>query len=327
VLASFNAEGSRILTIGSDDAPRLWDASTGREIATLHSAEAHIDADFRFVGAHVMGVYPNGTIRRWGADDGRQTDVRTHDAFALERDGAEGVRNSIVGISADGSLFVTASWDAATLVWDARSGRQAAALAHGHDVYHAAFSPDGSRVATASIDSARIWDAASGRELVVLGEHGNGAHTVAFSADGKRAATSSPDGARVFDAMSGHELASFEVGDSINSVAFSPDGRYLLAASADKTARVWDVSRTAALCGDVAEVLAASLTSGRGLRSESERADLLMQSAPDDLYEALMARLTPEQRENVARRAEILARPLHPNCYIPPSQRPGYAAR
>jgi len=83
-----------------------------------------------------------------------------------------------------------------------------------------------------------------------------------------------------------------------------------------------------ALCGDVAEILAASMTKGRGRRTAKERTDALMQSAPDDLYEALMSRLTPEQQQNAMQRAEVLSRPLHPNCYrAPPADAGTPAAR
>jgi hypothetical protein len=51
-----------------------------------------------------------------------------------------------------------------------------------------------------------------------------------------------------------------------------------------------------------------------------------MQSAPDDLHEALLGQMTAERRANAARRAAVLSQPLHSNCYLPPSSRGGFAS-
>ena len=75
-----------------------------------------------------------------------------------------------------------------------------------------AFSPDGRRIVTASNDrTARIWDAASGVQLAVLSGHGEG-------------------------------LPSDDESGNVRSAAFSPDGRRIVTASNDKSARVWDAA-------------------------------------------------------------------------------------
>jgi WD40 repeat protein len=98
-------------------------------------------------------------------------------------------------------------------------------------------------------------------------------------------------------------------------VAFSPNGLHVATASADGTARIWRVERTLAALAPVNLGLAASLTNGRGARTDGDRADPLMQSAPDDLFAALMDKLTDgksdvegeEIRAEVARRGTVLA--------------------
>jgi hypothetical protein len=110
-------------------------------------------------------------------------------------------------------------------------------------------------------------------------------------------------------------------GDTVWSALFSPDGRRIVTASADRTARVWDVSRTAAIMPERATVLAAALVRGIGWRTDSERVDLLMQDAEDDLHAEALKQLgrtanDPEIAEVVA----ALAEPLHENCYLSPTQ-------
>jgi hypothetical protein len=147
-------------------------------------------------------------------------------------------------------------------------------------------------------------------------------HTSAVSPDGALLLAQRRDGAaHLIDIASAAILATWK---DINpgGVAFSADGGRVAMLNRRLT-RVLDITHVVAGAGDVAEAVAAGLAHGCGVRTWAERDELLMQSAPDDLHEALMARLTPEQRENVAGRIEMLSRPLHPNCYLAPSQRPG----
>ncbi len=113
-----------------------------------------------------------------------------------------------VAFSGDGKKFVTGGWNRAAQIWESETGKLLLTIPYGGLYVHAvAFSPDGRYVATGGNDKrgfVRLWDAQTGAEL------------------------KTPDG------FTGHT-------DAVLSVAFSHDGKKLLTASYDKTARLWDV--------------------------------------------------------------------------------------
>ena len=111
-------------------------------------------------------------------------------------------------------------------------------------VASARFSPDGKRIVTGSWDnSAKIWDVETGRAELKLIGHGGYVNSAEFSPDGKldshrqrrphRSDLGRQDGPLRSATFMGHE-------DRVTAATFSPDGQYVLTASADKTARVWD---------------------------------------------------------------------------------------
>jgi WD40 repeat protein len=76
---------------------------------------------------------------------------------------------------------------------------------------------------------------------------GQSASAVAFSGDGKRFATGvagPPGRVVIWDTASGKELRAIEgVPERAASLAFTPDGRHLLAGLEDSSVLVWELAR------------------------------------------------------------------------------------
>ena len=158
--------------------------------------------------------------------------------------------------SPDGLRVLTASNDSTARLWEAESGKLLATF-EGHTgyVFSAVFSPNGRRVLTASRDkTARLWETDSGKLLATFQGHTGEVMSAVFSPDGGRVLTASQDNtARLWEAESGKFLATFQghigvVSSSVfdkfwkpaGSAIFSPDGRRVLTASQDNTARLWE---------------------------------------------------------------------------------------
>jgi hypothetical protein len=109
-------------------------------------------------------------------------------------------------------------------------------------VWSVDFSPDGRWLATASRDnSAVIWDYATGEPYLRL-VHNGPAKGAGFSPDGTWLVTWDAwrGPARVWEVSTGTEVARVaHEGVAIAHAEFSPDGRSLLTAGEDGTARVW----------------------------------------------------------------------------------------
>src|SRR6516162_5090406 len=263
--AAFSGDGKLVVTASDDNTARIWDAGSGREIAVLKGHTDNVlSAAFSGDGKRVATASRDSTARIWDAGSGNE--------IAVLKGHTDGMDSA--AISGDGKLVVTASEDATARIWDAKSGREIAVLKnHDSALNNATFSADDKRVVTASRDSiARIWDTKTGKEITVLKGHAGPVSSAVFSGDGKLVVTASYDStARIWDVESGNEVArllarlapkrgkSGDIGDilglpwegkqiavlkghtdKLHSATFSADGKRVVTASDDSTARVWD---------------------------------------------------------------------------------------
>ncbi len=265
--ALFCADGSRIVTASRDGLIQVWNSLDLERISSFEEpcvalTGAVISPDGRRVVAEVVRLIDPRTARRnsvvFDADTGERL-------FAIE--GLDPVQGGYVGewtsrFSPDGKKIVTAiPWrsyeDHGSIpvqVWDADSGEELLALRDAADFSFASFSPDGRKILAIKGWSvgkkAIVFDAVDGRKLGTFGysksfnlRHG------AFSPDsGYLAIWSGPGNLEegrlaVFDLETGAALFEFHnQSGSINSVAFGPGNRRLLATSSDEAIRVFDIA-------------------------------------------------------------------------------------
>jgi RNA polymerase sigma factor (sigma-70 family) len=102
---------------------------------------------------------------------------------------------------------------------------------HQEGVYSVAFSRDGRLLATASYDgTVRLWSMATRKCLAKLSGHDGKVHHVTFAPDGKRVTTAGEDRTvRIWDVERGVEIQKMVHADPVRVVAYTPDGRTVLA--------------------------------------------------------------------------------------------------
>jgi len=247
--ASFTPDGRRLVTVSDDHTARVWDAQTGAPLWTLRGHGGPVRfAAFSRDGRYVVTTSPDKTARVWDVETGRDVAVlKGHSSNVLT-----------AAFSPDGRQVVTASVDNTARVWEALSGKQIHNLdQHTKPVRDAIFTPDGKDIVTISDDStARLWDAATGKSVRVFEGHTGPIRSATFAADDPDTGnphsllvTASEDKTvRLWALDKSEPIDTFSKhGANLWSVAPSRDGRRVVTASDDGTARVWDVGTKVSL--------------------------------------------------------------------------------
>ena len=264
--AAFSPDGGRVVaaTGGLGEAARVWDARTGRLIRVMRGATS----------GPGIGLSRNGrrlvTLPLDSLAPAQVWDTRTGKLLARLQEAAA---VTAVEMSPDGRRVITTTADSTVSAWDAASGRRLARLRHhaGWLSPGASFSPDGRHAVLTSRDGVvPVWDLRRSAPSLRLRPRAlipSEVVAVEYSPDGRLVAVADrnePPAARVFDSATGAVGAQLRghTGE-LRGVAFSPNGRWVVTASLDRTARVWEAATgrsVAEFRGNNGAVVSASFT-------------------------------------------------------------------
>ena len=277
--ASFNRDGSLILTVADDGKVYLWDGETPTPEGRLIAHDSTVQfGTFSPDGELAATASQSGAVQLWRVPSCEPSG----DAIPF------GVRLSKLLWSADGRLIAGGAHDGSVQCWDLGHGGwafpvlqqdaavldmefnpQATVLAvgcedgtariwnleprpavamdlrHTRKVTQVRFSPDGGRLLTASHDGRlRLWDSGSWTNVFDVPAHSTAITCVEFDPSGSRIASGSWDKTvRILDAATGTASAqALEHDEAPSSLCFLGGGEFLATGSRDARVRLWSVS-------------------------------------------------------------------------------------
>jgi WD40 repeat protein len=269
---AFSPDSTRIVTGGNDGVVRIWDVTSGKEIAHTSKSDYGINTvEFSPDGNLVVSDFSSKLAVVWNSNTGQEisqieygdevTDVtfspKGNWVASSSYDGTVKIWATSTGslitnitldksaafsisFSSDGKWLVSNDNDDTIRVWDISTGQELLKITGNSGSTSVSFSPDNKWIISASDNMAHVWDVASGHEIARMYNDAR-VGFIAFSPDGKKVITGSDDGtARVWDINTYQDISHMEYKQGVSSVAFSPDGKWVVSGSWDGTTTVWD---------------------------------------------------------------------------------------
>jgi WD40 repeat protein len=247
-----------IISCGTDNKIKIWDALTGQLLNTLIDHTNWINSvAFSPDGLKIISGSSDCSVKIWDTQSGQLLNTLNSHRNAV----------SSVAYSFDNSRIASSSHDHSVKIWDAHTGQLLNTLVgHTDIIFSVAFSFDSSRIASGSRNhSIKIWDAYSGQLLntlidlgitPVLGRHkshNSAVFNVAYSPDNLKIISGNEDSRiKIWDAQSGQLLDTLidpgiinygSHASSVLSVAFSFDNlRIVSGGSYDNIIKIWNAS-------------------------------------------------------------------------------------
>jgi WD40 repeat protein len=255
VSADFSPDKKRIISGQMDRSIRIWDAESGRQIRSFNGHPTWVLSVAWSPDGKKFLSCDHETLKVWEAETCRELWSAPNYAWSAVW-------------SPDGKTIAAGTENGTIKLLDAANYRETGEISGlcidedhtSNYVVALCFSPNGELIAASSVmGMVELFNAKTGETIKTLaeqihfeGEGGevNGVHAaLAFSPDGKRLAASQfgEQIIRVYDVESEIELYRLAGNNqTVNSVAFSPDDKYIVSCSTDyskstkHTVRIWD---------------------------------------------------------------------------------------
>ena len=243
--AVFSPDGKILFVADMGGGIQAYDPATGQKRLAITGPEAGrylaISPDGKTLAS---GGTDASAVRLWDARTGKQIRALSHDQVLVHGLAFSPGGKSLVVAGGSAVRRSDGSADGKVILWDL-SQATARTVTTRAWALSAAFPPDHNHWLAVGTDgpNIRIVDLSRATVEYTLDERGP-IGAMAFSPDGQRLAASSGDQVRLWDwQQRSGPLADLHTGHSgrVTSVQYSPDGNWLVTASLDGTAKLWDL--------------------------------------------------------------------------------------
>lgn len=232
-----------LVTIGTDNSVKLWDAAERQFIKTLVAPgdDTIMSAAFNMDNT-MLAIGGAGQIKLLSLSDRRPPDL-----IPVPEEAANQAFIRTLVFSPDGTTlafggpFGIGIWDIAT-----RAPFMLPVRTHEREVLSLAFSRDGTVLVSGGVGSVQFWDGKKGESLGrPLGRHPGVVTSVEINPDGKTLASASDDGTFLLWDLQTRQPLSKPIGahaGAILSAVFSPNGQWLASSASDGSINLWPVN-------------------------------------------------------------------------------------
>mmetsp|Transcript_4040 Transcript_4040/g.6055 ORF Transcript_4040/g.6055 Transcript_4040/m.6055 type:complete len:555 (-) Transcript_4040:26-1690(-) len=239
---AYNSVGSLLATGSNDKTVKIWDTRSASCLSTLRGpVQSVMCVNFSSNDEYLLGASNDNSTRIWsirGQTMSQKLTLTGHIGRVYSGQ-----------FTSDSMRVMTGSHDRTLKIWDLSRGyciRTIFCFSSCNDI---ALSTDNMFIASGHADnSLRFWDVKSGECAQVLSTvHSRQVTSVVFSPDGNQVLTHSRDNTikivdtRKFRVLSKFSHRNFRSGLNWSTAGYSPDGRFVIAGSADGSVFIWCV--------------------------------------------------------------------------------------
>ncbi len=271
---AFSPKGDQLASGGLDGIARLWNTTGGVSTIILEGYPMPKDASMQMGGSTLdmlpvssLAYSPNGSVLAvgggsfWGGpgwlelyDTVTGKKIASFKPTDCEFPCVAGLEVHDVAFSPDGSLLASVNGDGAIRIWDIANGNQLRTISDTHSLTYLAFSPINNILAAGEFWSAanegedmleedmrggvHFWNVDSGERLDLLDSGVESVNSIAFSPDGKLLAVGHAQSITLWDMTTGMQLSQIE-GLDYPIFAFSPEETLLAVGDLSGVIQLW----------------------------------------------------------------------------------------
>jgi WD40 repeat protein len=232
----FSPGGQRVLSASSDGTVKLWDLDAGIAVRTLSGYKDGVNASaFSPDGRYIIAGGENGEMILWETNTGLQVKSLKSSASAV----------NAMALLPRGKYLLAAYRDRSLKLWNTITGHQEKIYrGHLNSVTAVAIFSKGRTAASGSRDGRIIiWDIYTGDKRFNFKVTEEPIRCISISPDDQRLLVGTEKGALLMIVPStGQVLWQVKETEAVNSVAFSPDGKFILNTSPAKRFAMRDAS-------------------------------------------------------------------------------------